>query len=730
MRHVGNRVARPEGPAKVEGRAVYVDDIPRAKDEWVGGTLRSPVAHGKLRCIERGDFDFSRVVVVTAEDIPGDNVQALIVDDQPILCADTVRHVEEPIALVAAPDQGTLCAALDALEPRIDPLEPVFDAERSQDVQSEISIDKGDVDATFEGATRIVEGEYHTDSQEQLYIETQGMIADPPTADGTITVRGSLQCPHYVQKALRRAFAVPPEKARVVQCETGGGFGGKEDYPSVVACHAALLAHASGHRVRMVYDRNEDLLATPKRHPSRVRHRTVVADDGTLLAMDIDVLLDGGAYTTLSPVVLSRGVIHAAGAYRCDNIRIRGRVVGTNHVPYGAFRGFGAPQVCFAIERQMDRIAASLGIHPVVIRQRNMLRLGDRTATSQLLKESVGSEEVLRRILAHTGFDRHEWRKERSGNKRRGVGLSFFYHGAGFTGSGEEMLKGKVTVELDDDGCALVRAGSTEIGQGKNAMFTAIAADALGAEPDAITIVDPDTAAVPDSGPTVASRTCMIVGGCLDKACRTLADRVGGDPNTPFRERASAFVRGGGDAVATETYGSPPGLQWDQNAYRGDAYPVFGWAADVAEVEVDLTTFDVEIVRFVTCVDVGHAIQPQIVEGQIEGGTLQSIGWSHIEVMTAENGRFRQDRLATCIIPTSLDTPPIDVLLVEEPFSNGPFGAKGVGELPMDGGAPAIASAIEDAIGVHVTHVPATPERLLEAWLEAHPDDAFFEAKR
>jgi CO/xanthine dehydrogenase Mo-binding subunit len=748
-RYVGASVDRPEGRAKVTGRAIYIADV-AVPGAWLGAAVRSNVARGRLTGMDVAPgFDRSRVVIVTPADIPGENVQALIVDDQPILCSRDVRHFGEPLWLVAAPDAETLEAALAAITPRIEELEPLLDMELSRDVFKRITIDKGDVDAAFANAARagqrVFEGTYHTDSQEQLYIEPQGCIAWPPAADGTITVQGSLQCPHYVRKALARCFHVELDKARVVQAETGGGFGGKEEYPSVVACHAALLARKCGHPVKMIYDRHEDLAVTPKRHPARVRHRTVVGARGEILAMDIDVLLDGGAYTTLSPVVLSRGCIHAAGPYSVPNVRITGSVVGTNHVPYGAFRGFGAPQTCFAVERQMDRIARALSIHPFELRRRNMLKKGDTTATSQRLEDSVGSVEVMEAIARKTGFDRHAWcdpNRATSGAltngsavKLRGLGMSFFFHGAGFTGSGEDMLKGRVRVGILPDGRVEVLAGSTEIGQGTNALFLALAAETLGIATSDIVIATPDTAHVPDSGPTVASRTCMVVGSCLTRASSELARRVGGDARRPWRERASAFVARGGDASATVQYTSPAGVVWDDAHYKGDAYPVFGWAADVAEVEVDADTLEVEVKRFWSAVDVGKAIQPKLVEGQIEGGSLQAVGWSHLEVISTKNGRFEQDRLATCIIPTTLDSPAFDVTLIEIPYAHGPFGAKGVGELPMDGGAPAVASAIEDALAplvadlrasgdrsagaragfLLVERIPATAERLMRA---------------
>ncbi len=699
---------------------------------WVGGAVRSPVARGELRGFEIDPtFDLSRVVLVRPEDLPGDNVVALIEDDMPILADGAIAHVGEALLLVAAPDAGTLAEALAAIRPKVHKLPPVLDMEQSERVFKSIAIEKGDVDQAFETCEVAIEHVYHTDTQEQMYIEPQGFVAWPPDGDGVVRVEGSLQCPFYVRTSLARALGIEPAQARVVQAVTGGGFGGKEDYPSVVACHAALLARAAGRPVKVIYDRHEDLAVTPKRHPARIRHRTAVDTLGRLVAMEIDVLLDGGAFATLSSVVLSRACIHAVGPYRCDNVRVRGRVVATNHVPYGAFRGFGAPQVCFAVERQMDRIARALALHPAHLRRANMLRTGDTTATGQRLDASVGSEEVLERALAGSGFDGHAWRGTSktvvAGGRRvrRGLGLSLFFHGAGFTGSGEELLKARVALELTPTGAVRIRTAATEIGQGTLTLFLALAAEALEAPVSAVEIAPADTGAVPDSGPTVASRTCMIVGRCLQRACAELRARVEATVGTdgPFRERAARFVAGGGETTAEVVYDSPPGLHWNDASCEGDAYPAYGWAADVAEVEVDLDTFEVRVTRFWTTADVGKAIQPQLVEGQLEGGALQAIGFAHLEVVRSAGGRVLQDRMSTCVIPGALDAPPMEVELVEIPFPHGPCGAKGVGELPMDGGAPAVVSAIEDAIGVQVDRIPATPERLMEAWLCEHPEE-------
>ncbi len=483
----------------------------------------------------------------------------------------------------------------------------------------------------------------------------------------------------------------------IVQTTTGGGFGGKEEYPSVIAAHAALLARKSGRPVKLIYDRAEDIAATTKRHPGIIRHKTGVMKDGQIVASEIDILLDGGAYITLTPVVLSRAAIHAPGPYACPNTRIKARAVMTNTPPNGAFRGFGAPQVAFAYEMQIEKIAAELGIDPLEVRRRNMLREGDVTATGQTLTWSVGSQEVLDLVIERSDFERRrlELSKQSPTSRiRRGIGLSFFFHGAGFTGSGEAKMKAKAGVERTEDGKVRILAGSAEIGQGARTTLCQIVADELGVNYEDVEIVDPDTSLVPDSGPTVASRTCMVVGRVLQLAARELKEKGLG----------KAFV----------SYESPPGIAWDDETYSGDAYPAYSWGAEVAEVEVDLDTFETRVTRIITAQDVGRAIHPLIVEGQIEGGTLQAVGYGLFEDVVWDNGRVVNNRLTNYIIPTALDTPEIETILVEKEYPHGPFGAKGIGELPMDGAAPAIAAAVFNATGAFVPEIPITPERLMD----------------
>jgi CO/xanthine dehydrogenase Mo-binding subunit len=713
---VGTNVARAEGEDKLTGRARYIDDL-RFEGMLHGATVRSTIAHGRILEIERDPrFDWSGFTIVDARDIEaGRNVVAMIAADQPFLAADRVQHQAEPILLLAHADRARLAEALGRVKVHYAPEPALLDFEQASEVLKELRIEKGFVEAGFAEAARIIEGTYRTGAQEQLYIECNGVIALPEhLGDPTgVTVYGSLQCPHYVSRALEQLFGLPSSKVRVVQTTTGGGFGGKEEYPSLLAGHAALLARKARAPVKMVYERHEDLLATTKRHPSIVSHRTGVRADGTITAIDIDLRLDGGAYLTLSPVVLSRACIHATGPYRSPNVRIRGRVMRTHTPPNGAFRGFGAPQSQFAAEAHMDRIAIELGVDPIALRRKNLLREGDVTATGQVLKESVSAEEALDRALA-----RHErGRKKPDGSDEnealRGTGVALFFHGSGFTGGGEVKLASRAGVELTHKGVALL-VGSTEIGQGTRTMHAQIVADTLGIPYDWVETSDPDTAQVPDSGPTVASRTCMIVGGILQRAALELKAQLGpyGDPDE-FRKRARKRLASGAPLVVIETYEKPATINWDDETYRGDAYAAYAWGCNIADIEIDPLTYQARCTRLTAAIDVGKAIHPLLVEGQIEGGSLQAVGWALQEEVVMRDGRMANAQLTNYLIPTTLDAPRIDVEILERPFPGGPFGAKGVGECPVDGPAAAIVNAIRAATGVAVDAIPVTPERLM-----------------
>jgi CO/xanthine dehydrogenase Mo-binding subunit len=736
-KQVGSSVGRIDGAAKVTGHARYLDDLPRREGELLGATVRSRVARGRIRGVRLDPaFDWSGVVVVTADDVPV-NVVELIAGDQPILAKDRINHRYEPIALVAAADRALLARAVARVEVDVEELPAVLDPLESlagreviwgeapaPNVQSRYLITKGaadsdDSEAAIDRAIAAcdvqVAGSYSTHHQEQLYIEPQAMLAFWDE-DGVHAI-GSLQCPYYVHKAFKRCFGLPPEQIHITQAVTGGGFGGKEEYPSLIGLHAALLAKKSGKPVRIVYDRTEDIEATTKRHPARCEIVTGCDRDGTLRALKFRALFDAGAYVTLSPVVLSRGVLHAGGAYRWEHARIEGISVATNTPPNGAFRGFGAPQTIWAIERHLDRVARELGRDPGDLKRQNLLALGDTTPTGQVLRSSVGGAACVEQAFAASGYrEKRAAGPVRSGRTVRGVGCAVFMHGGGFTGSGERMLKGKVAVDLQPGGRLLVRSAATDIGQGTETVFCQIAADAAQIPLERVSFATPSTTTVPDSGPTVASRTVMVVGSIVERAAAEIAARVRAEQEArggTFAAAGDRLLARDGTVSALLTYEPPAWVQWDEKRYKGDAYPVFAWMCDVAEVEVDLDTFEVKVPGFWQAADVGKAIHPLMCKGQLEGGTLQAIGWALSEEIVWDKGRIMNPRMTNYIVPTALDAPPFVTLLVEEPYEGGPGGgAKGIGELPMDGGAAAIAAAIEHATGIAMDDLPLTPERL------------------
>src|ERR1044072_4157897 len=524
---IGKSAPRKEGRRKVTGQALYVDDI-SFPDMLFGTTVRSSIARGRIKNIFfEGELRWHEFTVVTAKDIPGENYVALILNYQPYLAAEVVNNPEEPILLLAHQDKYLLEEARRNVRIEYEELPAIFSLEDSvnkkeivwgeDNVFKSFLVDKGNVDDVWSTADHIIEGEYQTGAQEQLYIENNGAIASANPDEG-VTVWGSMQCRYYVHKALVKLFALPEEKIRVIQTETGGGFGGKEEYPSLLAGHAALLSWKSGKPVKMIYDRAEDMVATTKRHPSRTRHKTAVANDGKLLAMEIEFIVDGGAYCTLSPVVLSRGTIHAAGPYYCPNVRIRSSAVATNIPPHGAFRGFGAPQSIFALERHMDKVARAVGLAPEEFRRRNFIHEGETTATSQMIRERVDMNSLLDRALKLSDYHakRERFARETSNGKKRGIGFATLMPRAGFTGSGEVYLQSVVSAEATAEGKVRVLAASTEIGQGTNTIFSQIAAEALALDFESIEVVQPDTGLVPNSGPTVASRTSMVVGKLVE----------------------------------------------------------------------------------------------------------------------------------------------------------------------------------------------------------------------
>ncbi|MEY3014672.1 MAG: hypothetical protein RIT45_3407 [Pseudomonadota bacterium] len=800
--HVGHSRPRPDADAKVRGSARYVDDLPF--DGLHGVTIRTPIARGRVTGLRFGDLsdlgaDWAEFAVVTAQDIPrrsskdgiDPNLVAMIERDQPFLVRDHFEHPHEAVALIAHPSLELVRAAASRVEVVVQalPSRPDYREAGEDAVFKHITVRKGAGEdaAAFEAELAacpvVVRGVYETQAQEQCYIEPQGMIArvvcDPadmpsaerpsvptwPTRPFRVEVEGSLQCPYYVHKALTSLFGLPDEGVRVAAALAGGGFGGKEDYPSVIAGHAALLALKTRRPVKMIYDRAEDMVSTTKRHPSQSRIVTGHDADGRLRCAAIDCRMDGGAYVTLTPVVLSRGVIHAVGPYRVDHVRVDGRAIYSNTPPHGAFRGFGAPQTIFAFERHMDRVAAELGLDPAELRRRNLVQRGESLAVSQTIEEPIALHDWMDEALGAFDWAGRRARVEafnadaagKGDPRRRGVGLATFMHGAGFTGSGEDMMASKAQVRATASGGLEVCTSQTEIGQGSIAVFTQIAADTAGLGLADVAVAAPDTDHVPNSGPTVASRTSMVVGHLVARATEDLIGRmeaagllgeadvraVGADlgEDVVVGERPSAMVQGrgwryrpdalrralaaaaaSGDPAVGEgwsQYQRPPGGAWDDTVYKGVAYGTYAWATYLCEVEVDGLTGEVRVLDFLASQEIGRVLNPLLAHGQIEGGVVQALGWALLEDCVWKDGHMVNGNMTNYVVPTAADVPPIQVRFQESPYAYGPWGAKGIGELPMDGPAPAVLNAIAHATGIDLCALPASPERIVAAQVAA-----------
>ena len=662
---VGQSVPRVDGAAKVRGSAMYVDDIVVPGALSFGATVRSDVARAcRLRGIPQGSvvrggkasWSSRRPTFPTTRSRSSSTTSRILAEGR------RIRHCYEPVALVACEDPVRLQRAVHAITLDVEPLPPVLTLDdalaRAQIIYGEDNVQKRylieheltePIDAILARCDVVLSGRYRVHHQEQLYIEPQGMVAWWDS--GGVHVTGSLQCPYYVQKAIKHAFALEDARVHITQAVTGGGFGGKEEYPSVIAAHAALLAKAAKRPVRMIYGRKEDIEATTKRHPARVDVRTGCTKDGELVAIDVKCVMDGGAYVTLTPVVLSRGILHAAGAYLWKHARIEGTAVATNTPPNGAFRGFGAPQTIWAIERHMDRLAAKLGKEPLAFKRERALKVGGVTVTGQVLRESVGVDECVSRAMAESGYVRRraEYAAQPEGRVRRGIGASVFLHGAGFTGSGERKLKGKVRIDLETGGRLRIRTASTDIGQGTETVFRQLAADAARIPMERIAFETPSTTSVPDSGPTVASRTVMVVGSLVARGAKTIGDRVRAfatnrtwpstTPDDFARVADALLVNTGARISELVEYESPVVTQWDDDTYRGDAYPCYAWGCDIAEVEVDLDTYEVKVLGFWAAQDVGKAIHPVMCAGQVEGGRSRRSAGRSTKTSSGRTGR-------------------------------------------------------------------------------------------
>lgn len=691
MFNISKSIPKQDTAEKTSGSAKYISDY-KIDGMLHAKTLRSVHTRALIKEIKIPKLP-EGYYIVDFRDIPGRNFVKIIFEDMPVFAEKTVNYFGEPILLVVGKDKQIILNILNSIEVKYELLEPHYKYTKSV-VHYEYK--KGNPDKAFANAFRTINGEYSTGYQEHIYLEPQGVIG--LYDEGKIIIIGSMQCPYYIKNAVMEVLDDDGTGVRIQQAVTGGAFGGKEEFPSLMACHVAVAAKKLKKPISLIYDRTEDIIATTKRHPSTIKFTAAIGPDQKVDAIKAHVSLDSGAYIGLSGVVLQRAMIAASGVYTIKNLSVSGDVYETNSVPNGAFRGFGAPQMLFAIEMFMEHLAIELNYNPFEFKLNYLAKQGDTTSTGGTFRDPLILRDMILKAMEMSDYQRKKTEFSQPGNNS-GIGMSLFLHGCGFTGSGEQKhIKAIVRLKKNADDTVTVLAANTEMGQGAATTLRKIAAGVLDIPIERVIYNNPDTDLVPDSGPTVASRTIMIVGGLIARAAKELKEK---------------WVTGS-EIIIERRYKQPDFVEWDEDKMRGDAYPAYSWGVAVCEVEVDPITFRVDLKGLWSVYDVGKAIDERIVTGQIEGGLLQGIGYGTIEVMECKEGVIMQKNVTDYIIPTAADSINMETLIIDNPYPLGPYGAKGAGELPLVGGAPAVALAVENAIGKKITRIPVTPEYIME----------------
>jgi CO/xanthine dehydrogenase Mo-binding subunit len=691
MSGISKSIPKQDTAGKTSGKALYISDI-KIDGMLHAKTLRSAKTRAIIKDIIIPELP-EGYYIVDHNDIPGENYVKIIFDDMPVFAEKTVDYYGEPILLVVGEDKQVVQDLVNSIEVNYEELEPHYKYSKSV---IHYEYEKGNTETAFANAVRTINGEYTTGYQEHIYLEPQGIVSiyEP----GKITILGSMQCPYYIKNAVMQVLDVGENGVRVQQSTTGGAFGGKEEFPSLMACQVAVAAAKLKKPVSLIYDRTEDIEVSTKRHPALIKFTAAINPDYKVDAIRAHVSLDSGAYIGLSGVVLQRAMIAASGVYTIDNLSVSGDVYETNSVPNGAFRGFGAPQMFFAIEMFMEHIAKELNYDPFEFKLGYIAKKGDETSTGGKFRDPIILKDMIHKIWEVSEYQRKKTEFSQPGDNR-GIGMSLFLHGCGFTGSGEQKhIKAVVRLKKNEDDTVTILAANTDMGQGAATTLRKIAAGVLDIPVERVIYNKPNTDLVPDSGPTVASRTVMIVGGLIARAARALKEKW----------------EDGAEMVVEEKYRQPEFIVWDEDKMHGDAYPAYSWGVVVCEVEVDPVTCEVTLRDVWSAYDVGKAIDEMIVLGQIEGGLLQGIGYGMMEVMECREGKIQQRNVTDYIIPTAADIVNMHTYIMDNPYPLGPYGAKGAGELPLVGGAPAVAMAIENAISRKITKVPATPEYIME----------------
>ncbi|MCD6428461.1 MAG: xanthine dehydrogenase family protein [Desulfurococcales archaeon] len=766
--YVGKTSQRWDAVAKVTGRALFTADFLKFYRNLVYVySVRTEYAHAIIKKLDVSEAaKYPGVLkVLTARDIPGINDVGYVLPDQPLLVERKTRYIGDVLALVIAEDYLTAREAGERVYVEYEPLPVIRDPlevvdlktlkekdhvlvhdERGSDVVARYKIRRGDVEKAFKEADVVVENEYRTQFVEHAYLEPEAAIAIPE-ADGGITIIATTQCPFDVRKAVTRVLGVSQNMVRVIVPAVGGGFGGKEDVANEVGAKAALAAYYTGRPAVAIHTREESIIGHSKRHPMVAWYRHAAKKDGTLLAVEANIIFDTGAYASLGPFVAWRATVHSVGPYRVPNARIDTVAVYTNNVYAGAFRGFGGPQVSFAVERQMDLLAEEIGMDPVDLRLKNILRVGDRTVHGQLLTKDhgVGLEEAL--LKAVRASDWYRKRKEFSkqeGTVRKGIGVALSWHGNSIGVEGADYSA--VTLIINRDGSVTFRTGLMDMGQGSLWGLVLIAAEILGVPPEYFRIEYPDTAATPDSGPTVASRTTVMGGAATVNAAYRLRRRLNEVASQMLKCSPDSVVIRAPDVYCSDDpskkvawnelieqcfwlgvplqefgfYRAPP-AEWDEETGQGAPYITYTFCVVIAEVSVDLETGGVKVDRMVTAYDIGKVINRAGAELHAEGGAMQGLGYALMEeIVHDEYGRVRNANLSTYYIPTLNDAPDEIVhVWVESGYKRGPFGAKGLGEPSINAVAPAIVNAVCHATGLKFNSIPLTPEKVYLALKKA-----------
>ncbi|MGB9627977.1 MAG: xanthine dehydrogenase family protein molybdopterin-binding subunit [Thermodesulfobacteriota bacterium] len=739
MRQVGIDIPRGDALEKALGMAKYGADLPISNPLYLK-VVRSPKPHAKILRIDTEEaMRVSGVErIFTAKDIPGRNLVGTIHKDQPVLAKERVRYIGDAVALVCAETLESAEEATKKVKVFFEDLPTIFDPEEALKIGAplihekgnlllEFQVVKGDIQRGFKEADVNIENTYTTTWVDHTYLEPDAGVAYLDE-EGRITIVCPTQNVHYDQKEVASVLSLPLDQVRVIQSATGGGFGGRLDI--TVQCFLALAVFYLRRSVKILYSREEVFQVTSKRHPLKIRYKSGAKKDGTLTAVEVDILGDTGAYASYGPTVAIRSAIHATGPYYVPHVRVRSRMAYTNNSWSGAMRGFGVPQITFAHESQMDLIASALKIDPIEIRLRNALRNGSETATGQTLTASVGIRETLKRIK--------DWRDRTSPVKkdsekpfiRRGIGVASMWYGIGNTGIANPST---AQIEVDQEGIIRLFTGVADIGQGSDIIFLQIASEAIGVPLEEIHLIRADTAYTTDAGATSASRQTYISGNAIlnaiknfkQEAVKEASNLLGIDEkdlfyeegkvksrlclttSIPLREiarRSGRVLRGGG-------FFDPETTPLDPKTGQGVPYATYAFATHLAEVEVDIETGKVRVNRVIASHDVGTAIHPKNVMGQIIGGVVMGMGFALMEEYVP--GKIAS--FVNYLIPTSKDIPEVIPIIVEEREPTGPYGAKGVGEPALIPSAPAILNAIADAIGERIYHLPANLERVLEA---------------